>query len=59
MYFNDFIDYVYSEDSDIIAYGCLHIIKNLKKAETVKVLNEKIINKFRKNLKNKKLPKTA
>lgn len=40
MYQKNEIDFIYSEDSDIIAYGCLDIVKSLKKNETVRVLSE-------------------
>lgn len=35
MHLKNDIDYVYSEDSDIIAFGCLNIVKGLKSNETV------------------------
>lgn len=34
------IDYIYSEDSDIVAYGTKHVIRNLKLDKSCLVLNE-------------------
>lgn len=53
------IDYIYSEDSDILAYGCVNIVKSLKKKETVRVLNQGIIDSFRKKFQKGKLNSSA
>ena len=53
------IDYIYSEDSDVLAFGCVNIVRSLKKNNTVLILNQKIIDKFRKDFMNKVIAKNA
>jgi 5'-3' exonuclease len=44
------IDYIMSEDSDIAAYGCTHIIKGLLKTGKCQILNDESIKEFKHKL---------
>lgn len=52
MYKNKVIDYIWSEDSDILVYDCQKIIKGLKLSGECKILNKKFLMEFKKNLQN-------
>lgn len=52
MYKHKQIDYIMSEDSDIAAHGCMHIIKNYKKSGECLVMNETTIGNLRTLLKD-------
>ena len=44
------IDYIMSEDSDIAAHGCLHVIKCYKKNGSCQVMNDKTIKNLKKSI---------
>lgn len=46
LYKNNQIDYIYSEDSDVVAYGARHVIKNMKLDKSCMMLNEDSINEL-------------
>ena len=43
LYNNKQIDYIYSEDSDVVAYGAWHVVKNMKLDKSCMILNEDTI----------------
>ena len=53
LYAKKYIDYIVSEDSDIIAFGCNHVIKNFKKNGECLVLNERTVDNLKSSLKKK------
>lgn len=53
------IDYIYSEDSDIVAFGARHVVKNLRLDKTCSLLNEDTIIRLYKRLKENKHSETA
>lgn len=40
------VDYIYSEDSDIVARGCDCVVKGLRQDGTLLVMNKKIIKDY-------------
>ena len=41
LYFNNDVDYIMSEDSDLIAFGCTEILRQFKMTETLKYFSFK------------------
>lgn len=54
MYKDNVIDYIWSEDSDILVYDCKNIIKGLKMNGDCFILNEEILSKFMNRVLKKK-----
>lgn len=46
LYLDEQVDYIYTEDSDLVAHGNCPIVRSLKSDETCSVLNEDIIEEF-------------
>lgn len=50
MYKKEKVDYIWSEDSDILVYDCQNIIKGLKMEGDCQILNKRIFEQFRKKV---------
>ncbi len=53
MYRDNKIDYIYSEDSDIVALGCWHVVKNIRLDKSCSFLDEISIKELQKRVKSK------
>lgn len=51
MYKNNVIDYIWSEDSDILVYDCTNIVKGLKLNGDCFLINKTILQNFKNKLK--------
>lgn len=55
MFKKSVVDYIWSEDSDILVYDCWNVIKGVKSKYSCQVLDEKILNAFTKKVESNKI----